>query len=126
VPRRPADLRSHDCIACEALPPAEAWTFVDGKRAQSVRVRSRLCVDTVEAAVDAAIAGLGITRVLSYQVAAAVRAGKLAVALAPFEPPPWPVSLVYPRQRLLPQKLKAFAAFAIPRLKRAVAEASLR
>ncbi len=54
---------------------------------------------------------------LSYQIADTVRAGTLAVTLEEFEPPPWPVSLVYAGQRLLPLKLRAFLDFAAPRLK---------
>ena len=46
------------------------------RRGLTVGVHSRLIVNTAEAAIDAAIAGIGVTRVLSYQIAAAVRAGK--------------------------------------------------
>ena len=80
-------------------------------------VRSRLVVNTAEAAIDAAIAGVGLTRVLSYQVAQAIRAGTLTLALEAFEPAPWPVSLLYAGQGLLPLKLRAFVDFAAPRLK---------
>ena len=54
---------------------------------------------------------------LSYQIANAVQAGALAVALEKYEPAPWPVSLVYTGQGLLPLKLRAFLDFAAPRLK---------
>jgi DNA-binding transcriptional LysR family regulator len=81
------------------------------------RVRSRLSVNTAEAAIDAAIAGVGITRVLSYQIADAVAAGLLKVVLEAFEPAPWPVSLVYTGEGLLPLKVRAFLDFAALRLK---------
>jgi DNA-binding transcriptional LysR family regulator len=55
--------------------------------------------------------------VLSYQVADAVMAGSLAVALRDFEPKPWPVSFVHTSGRLLPLKVRAFLDFATPRLK---------
>ena len=42
------------------------------KRELRVPVHSRLSVNTAEAAIDAAAAGVGVTRVLSYQVAQAV------------------------------------------------------
>jgi DNA-binding transcriptional LysR family regulator len=80
-------------------------------------VRSRFTVTTAEAALDAAIAGAGITRVLSYQAAAAVMDGRLAIVLREFEVEPSPVSLVYPSGRLVPLKLRAFLDFAVPRLK---------
>ncbi len=80
-------------------------------------IHSRLTVNTAEAAIDAAAAGLGLTRVLSYQIVAAERAGSIEVVLQDFEPEPWPVHLVYLGQGLLPLKLRAFLDFAAPRLK---------
>src|SRR5262249_2410433 len=83
----------------------------------SVPVHSRLIVTSAEAAVDAAIQGIGITCAFSYQVAEAVRAGALTLLLRAFDPPPKPVSLVYPAGLRLPLKLRAFLDFAAPRLK---------
>jgi DNA-binding transcriptional LysR family regulator len=79
-------------------------------------------VNTAEAAIDAAVAGFGITRVLSYQIANAVQAGVLAVVLEEYEPTSSPVSLVYAGQRLLPLKLRAFLDFATSRLKARLSE----
>lgn len=93
-----------------------------GKSAVSVAIHSRLIVNTAEAAIDAAIASVGVTRVLCYQIASALRAGTLVLALEEFEPAPWPVSLVYPGQGLLPLKLRAFIDFAAPRLKARLAQ----
>jgi DNA-binding transcriptional LysR family regulator len=87
-----------------------------------VAIRARLVVNTAEAAIDAAVAGAGLTRVLSYQAAPARRAGTLALALVDFEPEPWPVHLVYAGGRLLPLKLRAFLDFAAPRLRARLAE----
>ncbi|RWD56435.1 MAG: LysR family transcriptional regulator [Mesorhizobium sp.] len=116
------DLAGHDCVTFEGLAAPATWSFVSGNRETAVPVRSRLQVNTAEAAIDAAIAGLGLTKVLSYQVDAAVRAGALRVVLEPFEPPPWPVNLVHTGQGLLPVKLRAFLDFAAPRLKERLAQ----
>jgi DNA-binding transcriptional LysR family regulator len=117
TPKSPGELSAHDCITFDGLMSPDAWKFAVGKSTVSVAIHSRLIVNTAEAAIDAAIAGVGITRVLSYQVANALRAGTLALALREFEPMPWPVSLVYAGQGLLPLKLRAFLDFAAPRLK---------
>ena len=117
TPTAPADLAAHDCITFGGLMASDVWTFAGGKSDIAVTVRSRLVVNTAEAAIDAAAAGLGITRVLSYQVADAVRRGALVLALREFEPAAAPVSLVYAGQGLLPLKLRAFLDFAAPRLK---------
>lgn len=60
------------------------------------------------------VGGLGLTRVLSHQPAAAMKAGRLAILLSDFEPEPWPVHLVHEPRALLPQKLRALLDFAVP------------
>jgi DNA-binding transcriptional LysR family regulator len=122
TPKNPGELGTHACVTFDGLMSPDAWTFATGKSDTSVRVHSRLVVNTAEAAIDAAIAGLGITRVLSYQIANAARTGTLTVVLQEFEPAPSPVSLVYTSQRLLPLKLRAFRDFAAPRLKARLSE----
>jgi DNA-binding transcriptional LysR family regulator len=117
TPKIPGDLAGHDCITFGGLTSAQEWIFTIGKSAKPVAIHSRLVVNTAEAAVDAAVASIGITRVLSYQAAAALRAGALTLALRAFEPAPSPVSLVHAGQPLLPLKLRAFLDFATPRLK---------
>ena len=116
IPEGPVDLAAHDCVTFDALMSSKEWTFGNGKSTLSVPIHSRLTVNTAEAAIDAAIAGIGITRVLSYQVAEPIRAGALTIVLQEFEPEPWPLSLVYTDRRLLPIKVRAFLDFATPRL----------
>ena len=122
LPKSPADLRNHDCISFEGMTSPDRWTFAAGKSQVSVPVRSRLIVNTAEAAIDAAIAGVGVTRVLSYQAEAALRTGALRRVLRRFEPAPMPVSLVHAGQGRLPLKLRAFIDFAAPRLKARLAQ----
>lgn len=118
TPRTPSDLIQHHCITSANLSATDRWTYrIDGDD-QAVVIRSRLAVTTAEAAIDAALAGIGITRVLSYQAAAAIKAGKLKLLLRPFEPPEIPVSLVHSQARLTAPKVRAFLDFAAPRLRR--------
>ncbi len=117
---RPEDLPAHDCITFDTLGASGEWSFRVGTTDHSIRIRSRLVVNTAEAAIDAAVAGLGVTRVLCYQIAAARKADLLDVILENFERPPAPVSLVYAGQGQLPLKLRAFLDFAAPRLKQAL------
>lgn len=125
TPATPQELIRHECIAFERSGAAITWPFLQQRSEVSVPIRSRLVVTTAEAAIDAAIAGIGLTRVLSYQVAAAVGAGMLRVVLEPFEMPPSPVSLVHASQAPLPLKLQAFKSFAAPLLKQRVAQAGV-
>ena len=120
MPETPDELERHDCITFEGLISPSVWPFAFGKTIKSVPVHSRLIVNTAEAAISAAAAGVGVTRVLSYQIAEEIRGNQLVLALRDFEPMPWPVSLVYPSQRLLPSKVRVFLDYAVPRLKAAL------
>jgi len=117
TPRTPDDLTHHDCIDAAGARPTSDWAF-DTR----LPVRSRLDVNTAEAAIDAAIAGVGLARVLHYQVVQPMREGKLTLVLEEFEPPPWPVSLVHAGQGPLPLKLRAFLDFAAPALRGRLAD----
>lgn len=117
TPERPADLAHHRCVTFEGLASPEAWIFGAGRDEVRVPIRSRLVVNTAEAAVDAAVAGVGITRVLSYQALEASRGAALTLLLEDVEPTPAPASLVYGGRWLLPVKLRAFLDFAAPRLR---------
>jgi DNA-binding transcriptional LysR family regulator len=117
TPKTPADLKTHDCVTFECNASPTSWIFGTGRSQVSVPVHSRLVVNTAEAAIDAAIAGVGVTRVLSYQIAKATADKSLRVILHEFELAPWPVSLVHASQGLLPLKLRAFLDFVAPRVK---------
>ena len=116
----PADLAGHSVIGLAETREENSWSFAGGRR---VRLRPRLCVNSVAAARRSAIEGHGVARLLSYQVADQVRAGQLQVLLEPFEPPPLPIHLVMPRDRLSLPKTRRFVDFAAPLLKAAFANA---
>ena len=116
-PQAPEDLADHDCIAINPVSSPNSWRFHTGKRECLVSIPSRLCVNTSEAAVLAAIAGAGLTRVMSYKMEAAKRAGSLELILEEFEPEPLPIHIVYSPRKPVPLKLRAFLDWVTPRLK---------
>jgi DNA-binding transcriptional LysR family regulator len=118
APASVGELAAHRCITFEGLDAATAWVFAgaDGQKRQA-RVRSRMTVSTADAAIEAASLGLGLTRVLSYQVADALGSGRLVRVLFDEEPPAVPVSLIYPGQGRLPMKTRAFIDFAVGQLR---------
>ena len=117
APAAPRDLADHQCVTFEVMASMRAWVFGTGRREIAVPVQSRLTVNTAEAAIAAATLGVGLIRVLSYQVNDAVRSGSLAVVLEAFESAPLPVSLVHKGKGPLPLKLRAFLDFVTPRLR---------
>jgi DNA-binding transcriptional LysR family regulator len=117
-PRSPEDLARFDTIGFSPGLTAEAWLFGSGSgKLRSVTPSPRLLVNTAEVAIAAAVEGWGLTRVLSYMVEPEVRAGRLKIVLAGFEPAPIPISLVYREGRKAATKVRAFVDFTAARLR---------
>jgi DNA-binding transcriptional LysR family regulator len=117
VPRTPDDLKelSAFCFSGDRSPPV--WPFQDGKRTLSVRPNARLVVNTADVAMQGAIAGEGVTRVLSYQAASEVKAGRLRVILAEFEQEPIPIHVIHREGRRAAARVRAFVDFAVAELR---------
>jgi DNA-binding transcriptional LysR family regulator len=114
TPRTPDALARHACIAFEGTSPvSDRWAFP--RRRRAIAVHPRLITTTAQSAIAAAVAGFGITRVMSYQVAELVAAGELKIVLAGYEPPPVPVHLVQ-LPGISARVATAFADFAAGRL----------
>ena len=124
-PKAPSDLAAHRCIASTAITPNDTWTFGtrrEGERAKQVRVTPVFSVNVADAAIRAAMNGVGVTCALSYQVREHPGAGALVPLLAAFEPPPLPVHLVYPATSARTAKVRAFVELAAPRLRAVLGE----
>jgi len=104
APRKPGDLAAHDTILGQIRSGPLEWQFGRTR----VRLAPRLIVNEVEAALTAARAGRGIARVLSYQAAEDIVAGRLVRLLPRHEPPPVPVQLVTPGADHRPARVNAF------------------
>jgi DNA-binding transcriptional LysR family regulator len=107
VPQTPADLAGHAVISCLAITPIpDRWSFAGAGGVGSVAVRPRLIVNTADAAADAAAAGIGLTVLVSYQVAGHVGDGRLVRVLEAFEPPRFPIHIVQPPGRFLTPRVR--------------------
>jgi DNA-binding transcriptional LysR family regulator len=125
IPTRPDDLMRHSVISFQNVATPTTWTFESEGAEERVTFRSRLSVDTIDAAIDAGLAGAGLIRAMSYQVVEYVRAGRMKIVLESFERPPLPVHLVYAQQNRLPLKLRAFIDSVVPRLRDRLRRATL-
>ena len=119
VPEEPKALVGHPCISFSTFARPDRWVY-EGRKPISVQVSPRLIVNTAEAAIDAAKAGVGVVRVLSYQAQDSLEDGSLRLILEPFEPEPIPVSLVHREDRLPQAKVQSFVELAVPRLRKAL------
>lgn len=124
VPATPSDLPRHNIVA--AVPGGDGVEWHFGRNGETnVSLRPRLFCNTNDAAMRAAIDGWGISRLLSYQIAAEQARDELQIVLADFEEDPLPVHIVHPEGRFASAKTRAFVDFAVDRLRKNAALNSL-
>ena len=111
------DLRRHALIASRGVGSCAEWRFQRGGQAQSVRLTPRLTVSDNEAAIAAAVAGVGITRLLSYQAAPLLSAGQLRTVLTECDDAVQPIHIVHQQGRLASAKTRAFIELMAQRLR---------
>lgn len=126
TPKTVEELRKLPSIAFDGPGPLSDWRFTDPqtKKSLSVSITPRLSVTTVEAAVRAALLHVGVTRLLQYQAADAVKAGLLQIILESFELEPTPVNVIHAARGQIPLKMRSFLDFAVPHLRRRLLELS--
>jgi DNA-binding transcriptional LysR family regulator len=117
VPQHPDDLAQHQIIAAPVVSPVSDWRFNDAGKALTLRTQPRLRTTTNDSAIVAAVAGLGITRLMSYQVAEHLRSGALQLLLEAYETAPSPVHVVHHEGRRVTQKVRSFIDLAVDRLR---------
>jgi DNA-binding transcriptional LysR family regulator len=110
-PATPDDLVEHDCLGFGDVPGVAEWSFQDGAVRRSLRIPTRLCTNDFDALVSAALAGAGLVRVPSWQVAHYVADGRLRIVLEAYQRPSTSLSILTPRTRLLLPKVRAFVDF---------------
>jgi DNA-binding transcriptional LysR family regulator len=125
TPRRIQDIGRHAIIATTGVRPVtDRWSFERGGGTVSVSIRPRLAVNSVQAALDAAVAGGGIVRLLSYQAAIPEAAGDLVRVLEDEPQPQIPMHIVHPAGRHLALKARLFIDRAVGTLREKFATAS--
>lgn len=116
-PATPADLADLDVITTAPSGPSAEWTFLSASGTVAAAPLARMNVNLAEVAIAAAVAGRGLTRVFSYQIAPDLRAGRLRIVLEDFEPPPVPIHVVHAEGRRASARVRAFVDFAVERLR---------
>jgi DNA-binding transcriptional LysR family regulator len=117
TPHTLAGLSGHTLIAASAVTPTHEWKFGKGAERSSIRVKPRLTVNTNDAAVEAAVQGFGITRLLSYQVAAYLASGQLKIVMPEFEPESMPIHVLHREGRYASAKIRSFVDLIAARIR---------
>jgi len=112
-PKTPEAIASHDTVQFGAMTAEPEWRFASDGREIRVSSAPRLTTNSADAAIQYAEAGGGLTRVLAYQAAESLKAGRLKIVLAAFEQPALPIHVVYPTSRLLSAKVRTFVDLVI-------------
>jgi len=117
-PRAPTDLAAgHETIDFVSQTPGGEWAFASGGKARRFRPRSRFRVNSADTAIAAALAGRGITRVLSYMIAPQLRAGTLLTVLEDFEPPAVPIHVLHKEPGQTSARVRAVVDYLVERLR---------
>ncbi|MDB5852854.1 MAG: lysR substrate binding domain protein [Herminiimonas sp.] len=124
VPTTPENLLNLRCVTVDTPMLSPRWQFkaLGSGTTFEIPVVPRLSVTTTEAAAEGAARGVGVTRLLHYQVLEAVNAGALQIILTEFEPEPAPVNLLHASRGQMPLKMRRFLDFAVPQLRKATAK----
>lgn len=108
MPQHPGDLLRHTIIASTGLSPRVEWKFGDANDPTLVHIKPRLTVTSNDAAIVAATSGLGIARLLSYQVGNELDAGRLKIVLPEYEEAPWPIHVLHRESKYGSAKVRHF------------------
>lgn len=120
VPEKPSDLAAHSAVGFSGfagMSPQGEWTFGDDGLAESVAPPMRFVANTADVAIAAAVAGHGVTRVMSYMVERELEEGRLVAVLREFEPALVPIQIVHLGGRHAPARVRAFVDFAAEALR---------
>ena len=117
IPSNPAELSSHHIIAASGISPTNEWKFNPELKPFAVRVKPKLTVSSNDSAIEAACQGIGITRLLSYQVGPHLASGQLKIILQDFEPAPLPIHVLHREGRYASAKIRSFVDLIAANLK---------
>lgn len=108
VPENPDALTGHSIIVATSLGANVEWRFMQDKTPWVVRIKPRFSVSSNDSAIEAAVRGLGIARLMSYQVAPEIDSGKLKILLSEYETAPVPIHIVHREGRYTSTKIRSF------------------
>lgn len=108
VPQHPSDLERHSIIAASHITPRVEWKFGRGEESLTVRLKPRLTITSNDSAIRAAVDGLGICRLLSYQMGEELADGRLRIVLPEYEEEPWPVHILHRESKYGSSKVRKF------------------
>lgn len=117
IPTQPEDLLDRTIVVASGLSSRADWRFQREGNPLSLQVKPRLTVTSNDAAIEAAVEGIGLTRVMSYQIAPMLVSGELKIVLSEFETAPVPIHIVHREGRHASAKIRSFIDLMAERLR---------
>lgn len=117
IPKTPADLAAHQIIAATAVSAGSEWSFTRGKEKTAIKLSPRILVNTNDGALEAAMGGFGLTRLISYQVANELATGKLKTVLSDSDDAALPIHVIHHEGRHRSAKVRSFVDLAVEKLR---------
>lgn len=115
IPQHPHELRSHECLRYKHPSSGRhrLWRFRVAERDSEIAASGRFSFSDGEALVQAAVCGLGIVQVPDYMAQTQLQQGRLQPLLDAYRPPETPISVLWPSNRHLSPKVRAFVDFLL-------------
>ncbi len=110
-PEAPADLPAHDLLHFSHLKRGRRWILTRGDEVAEIAFTPRLELNDGWALRLAALKGAGICQVPAFLVGEDIRAGRLVALLTDWQGDRVPLHAVYPDNRLIAQRVRAFVSF---------------
>jgi DNA-binding transcriptional LysR family regulator len=108
MPREPDDLLRHVCLGASVVPWGDEWRLVSAKGEHKIAAGGLLRSNSADVLRTAALGGLGVALLPSWAIGDDLRSGALTRLLPGSEPPPSTIYAVYPSNRLMSAKVRAF------------------
>ena len=115
TPQRPEELAHHNCLGYSLMAMHEEWRFQEEGQPLAVAINCNFRVNNGDALRSAAVAGLGLAYLPSFIVGDDLRTGRLLRVLEPFTVKEGGIHAVYPHNRHLSPKVRAFVDFMAQR-----------
>jgi DNA-binding transcriptional LysR family regulator len=111
--KSPPDLASHECLGFAYTELRTHWSFNGPEGLVTVPVSGRLMIDSGEALLMAARAGMGVLLQPAELIEPELEARRLVRVLPQYRPPNRPLHLLYAPDRQMTPKLRSFIEFAV-------------
>ena len=111
APSVPGELVRHNCLSYAHSPDSNTWWLVGPNGEEHVKVRGRLRANDGEALRCAVLTGLGLALMPALQIAEDLRVGDLVEVLPEYEDRSHSIYAVYPQDRRMLPKVRAFVGF---------------